>query len=70
MNISPLYTDSLRAFGYTDEEARFLYIVATHSGYFMARQFLGFTGSHWGKRTTSFWQKLQANNHVRRECYP
>ncbi|MGH9738146.1 MAG: hypothetical protein ACRD4X_06110 [Candidatus Acidiferrales bacterium] len=70
MNISPLHTDSLRAFGYTDEEARFLYIVATHSGYFMARQFLGFTGSHWGKRTTSFWQKLQAKNQVRRECYP
>ncbi|MGH9739167.1 MAG: hypothetical protein ACRD4X_11365 [Candidatus Acidiferrales bacterium] len=36
----------------------------------MARQFLGFTGSHWGKRTTSFWQKLQAKNHVRRESYP
>ena len=70
MNISPSHLDALRAFGYTEEEARFLYIVATHSGYFVARQFLGFTGSHWGKRTTSFWNKLQARKHVRRECYP
>jgi hypothetical protein len=70
MNISSSHLDALEAFGYTEEEARFLYIVATHSGYFVARQFLGFTGSHWGKRTTSFWNKLQSKKHVRRECYP
>ena len=70
MNISTSHLDALRAFGYTEEEARFLYIAATHSGYFVARQFLGFTGSHWGKRTTSFWNKLQSKKHVRRECYP
>src|SRR5271170_6133508 len=60
MNISSSHLDALEAFGYTEEEARFLYIVATHSGYFVARQFLGFTGTHWGKRTTLFWNKLQA----------
>lgn len=32
-------------FGYTEAEARFLYIVATHSGYFTLRQYLGFTGA-------------------------
>ena len=57
--------DALAALGYSEEEARFLYLVATHSGYFVARQFLGFTGSHWGKRTTLFWNRLQANQHVR-----
>jgi hypothetical protein len=70
MNISPSHLDTLQAFGYTEQEARFLYIVATHSGYFVARQFLGFTGAHWGKRTTDFWNKLQAKKHVQRECYP
>lgn len=70
MNISPSHLEALRALGYTKEEARFLYIVATHSGYFVARQFLGFTGSHWGKRTTTFCNKLQSQKHARRECYP
>jgi hypothetical protein len=70
MNISPSHLDALRALGYTDEEARFVYIVATHSGYFRAHQFLGFTGSHWGKRATIFWNKLQSGKHARRECYP
>lgn len=34
MKILPLHTEALRYFGYTEEEARFLYLVATHSGYF------------------------------------
>ena len=40
----------LRAFGYTEAEARFLYLVATHSGYFTLRQFLDFAGAKSGKR--------------------
>jgi hypothetical protein len=70
MNIAPAHLDALQAFGYTEEEARFLYIVATHSGYFLARQFLGFAGAHWGKRTTLFWSKLERLKHVRTECFP
>lgn len=62
--------ETLQSFGYTPQEARFLYLVATHSGYFMARQFLAFTGAHWGKRTTLFWSKLQSNKHARTECFP
>jgi hypothetical protein len=34
---------NLRSLGYTEDEARFLYLVATHSGYFSPRQFLNFT---------------------------
>ncbi len=70
MNISSSHVDALKAFGYTEEEARFLYIVATHSGYFVARQFLAFTGAHWGHRTTTFWSKLHTQKHARTECFP
>ena len=67
MNIRPEHLSAIRRLGYTDTEASFLYLVATHSGYFMARQFLSFTGAHWGKRTTLFWAKLQTNRHARTE---
>ena len=70
MNIAPAHLDALKALGYTETEARFLYIVATHSGYFVARQFLAFTDAHWGKRTTLFWNKLQTKRHARIECFP
>jgi hypothetical protein len=70
MNIAPAHLDALRALGYTEQEAQFLYIVATHSGYFTARQFLAFTGAHWGKRTTTFWNKLHTKRHARTECFP
>ena len=70
MNIAPAHLEALQALGYTEAEARFLYIVATHSGYFAARQFLAFTGAHWGKRTTTFWSKLHARKHARTECFP
>jgi hypothetical protein len=56
--------EAIQALGYSEPEARFLYLVATHSGYFVARQFLGFTGTQWGKRTTLFWTKLQASRHA------
>jgi hypothetical protein len=65
MNIAPVHVTALEALGYTEEEARFLYQVATHSGYFVARQFLAFTGAQWGKRTALFWNKLQAKKHAR-----
>jgi hypothetical protein len=70
MTISRAHTETLQSFGYTPQESHFLYLVATHSGYFMARQFLAFTGAHWGKRTTLFWTKLQSNKHGRTECFP
>src|SRR6266571_9127167 len=70
MNIKPSNVDALKALGYTETEARFLYIVATHSGYFVARQFLAFTCGHWGKRTTAFWGKLHTKKHARTEYFP
>ena len=70
MSLTPSHLEALTAFGYTPQEAHFLYLVATHSGYFRARQFLGFTRAHWGKRTTQFWAKLQTRKHARTECFP
>ena len=70
MNIAPVHLDALQAFGYTEAEARFLYIVATHSGYFVARQFLAFTAAHWGYRTNTFWNKLHSKKHARTESFP
>jgi len=54
----------IAALGYTEPEARFLYIVATHAGYFTLRQFLAFTGAHYGKRSTRFAQKLLKHAHA------
>jgi hypothetical protein len=70
MNIAPAHLAALEALGYSEAEARFLYIVATHSGYFVARQFLAFADAHGGKRTTLFWNKLQTTRHARTECFP
>ena len=70
LGIKPSYLEDLQAMGYSESEARFLYIVATHSGYFVTRQFLAFTCGHWRKRTTTFWSKLQAKKHARTECFP
>jgi hypothetical protein len=70
MNIARSHLDALKALAYTEAEARFLYIVATHSGYFVARQFLAFQGVHWGKRTTVSWSKLNRQKHARAERFP
>jgi hypothetical protein len=70
MNIAPAHLEALKALGYTEAEARFLYIVATHSGYFVARQFLAFTAAHWGYRTNTFWNKLHTKKHARTERFP
>jgi hypothetical protein len=64
MNFRPEHIERIKELGYTDSEARFLYIVAVHSGYFTLGQFLAFTHSHYGKRTTSFTQKLLKQGHA------
>ena len=69
-SVKPSRLEGLQALGYSESEAHFLYVVATHSGYFVARQFLAFTCGHWGKRTTTFWNKLHAKKHARTEYFP
>jgi hypothetical protein len=55
---------AIKALGYTEAEARFLYIVATHSGYFVPRQFLDLTGASWGYRTDQLSRKLESRGHA------
>jgi len=69
MNIAPPISMP-EALGYTEAEARFLYIVATHSGYFVARQFLAFNRSPLGKRTTLLLEQTSNKRHARTECFP
>jgi hypothetical protein len=63
MNISQNHVALLMELGYTEPEARFLYVVATHSGYFILRQFLNFTGARRGKRSNLFARKVLNNGH-------
>jgi hypothetical protein len=55
---------AIKALGYTEDEARFLYIVATYSGYFVPRQFIAFTEIEWGKRSAKFGQKIESRGHA------
>jgi hypothetical protein len=64
MKIPERHIAALQALGYTEIEARFLYIVATHSGYFAPRQYLSFCGAKWGYRTDHFLEKLECRGHV------
>jgi len=56
--------ERIAARGYTEAEARFLYVVASHSGYFTLRQFNTFTGVSRGKRSMTFAQKLLKHGHA------
>ena len=70
MNIAPVHVTAIESLGYTEEEARFLYLVATHSGYFVARQFLAFAGLQGGQRMTHLWNKTQSRKHTRSRQMP
>src|SRR5947208_935915 len=64
MNLPPAHIERIKDLGYTDSEAHFLYIVAVFSGYFTLGHFRVFTGSAYGKRPTSFGQKLLKQGHA------
>lgn len=65
MNISLESLVALRSFGYTQREAEFLYIVATHSGFFLQRHFTQFVDVAGRGPATYFIKKAIANQHVR-----
>jgi hypothetical protein len=64
MNIREHDLAAIQSLGYTPEEARFLYIVATHSGYFQPRQYVASNGLAWGKRVQRLIDKLESRGHV------
>ena len=63
--ICPEHLEVLGNLGYTQQESRFLYLVATHSGYFTLRQFLDFTGTTKGWNVHQFTSKSIRLGHVR-----
>jgi len=69
MKILPIHTEALRYFGYTEEESRFLYLVATHSGYFTCQQFLQFIKMKPGKRSVAFAKKVVEKKHASSKEY-
>jgi hypothetical protein len=63
------HLDRLRDFGYNEQEARFLYLAATHSGYFTRRQFLSFTHQTKGCLVHRFTTKLLTQHHAQATQY-
>ena len=64
MKIAEEHIVALEALGYTEEESRFLYIVATHSGYFVPRQFAAFNGVSPEKGSQPLTEKLKKRGHA------
>jgi hypothetical protein len=69
MKFLPIHTEALRYFGYTEEESRFLYLVAMHSGYFTCQQFLRFIKMKPGKRSVAFARKVLEKGHASSKEY-
>jgi hypothetical protein len=70
MTISGEQLAAVGSLGYTPVEARFLSIVATHSGYFVMRQFTAFAQANPGKRSDPFAKKLKSRGHAGWREYP
>jgi hypothetical protein len=69
MNIAPEHLTKIQSYGYTRTEAEFLYLVATHSGYFTQRQFLRFAHVESGGAASRFTEKLLRFGHGRTNRY-
>ena len=65
MSIPTEYVQAIERYGYTPTEARFLYLVATHSGYFTQQQFFGFAGVNRGGMGTRLTVKAHNHGHIR-----
>jgi hypothetical protein len=69
MTIPAEHVEALVRLGYTPEEARFIYVVAVHSGYFTHRQFLQFADAKPGKHSHKFVEKLLGQKHATAHNY-
>src|SRR5438105_121961 len=65
MNIPVERINALAAFGYTDREAEFLYMVATFSGFFVQRQFASYLGINGRGPVTDLIAKALQKEHAR-----
>lgn len=69
MNIRPEDLAAIQGHGYTETEAQFLYLVATHSGYFIRQQFLTFSGKPKGWSVHHLTTKTLERRHTRSTEY-
>jgi hypothetical protein len=70
MSFPAAVIDSLQtSYRYTEREARFLYLVATHSGHFLGRQFLQFSGATRGGVLQDFIDRATQHRHIRDALY-
>jgi hypothetical protein len=69
MKMPQEHIERIAGLGYTEPEARFLYLVATHSGYFTLRHFNTFAGVPGANRSTAFAQKLLKHAHATMRDY-
>ena len=65
MSASAEYVQAIERYGYTPTEAHFLYLVATHSGYFTQQQFFRFAGVQRGGMGTRLTAKAIQHGHIR-----
>jgi hypothetical protein len=65
MKIPHEHLASISRFGYTETESRFIYIVATHSGYFTQRHYLSFIEQKPGWAVNTFIERLLKGAHVK-----
>ena len=69
MSITQFQLEGLHLLGYTKRESEFLFLVATHSGYFTNRQFKSFTQTESGSVSHAFIRKLLERKHATYRAY-
>src|SRR5262245_8352519 len=69
MNIQAQHVEALARFGYTERESRFLYLVATHSGFFLQRQLAQYFSISGRGPLTDFLGKARENEHTHEYPY-
>jgi hypothetical protein len=69
MSMTRFQLEGLRLLGYTRRESEFLFLVATHSGYFTNRQFKSFARTESGSVSHAFIRKLLDRKHASYHAY-
>ena len=65
MKITNEHVHAIKQFGYTEREARFLYVVAIHSGYFTQNHVRQFSGNRSGRTVSAFIKRALSNEHLK-----
>ena len=69
MTMTAFERDGLRLLGYSERESEFLFLVATHSGYFTVHQFKTFAETDSGSLCHGFIRKLLERKHASFRAY-